>query len=142
MSAGRAPPRPIATSAWLSMPAPARSTTSRGARLRARRHAETADAGGHEPRRVTLEEDGELAVGGDDGLPSSARGGADDDPGGAGGRHAQGTGGITRARMAQTTVVHLVDLRGHEARIDEDDRDAVTGQLAVQGLGERAQGEL
>src|SRR3989454_70965 len=96
-----------------------------------------------EPRRVALEEDGDLAVAGDDRFAAAPGDGPDDLPGRPRRRHDEAPRqGLARLRVPDAAVVHLADLALDEARADERDRDTVRDQLVAERLGERADGEL
>src|SRR5207302_4989280 len=114
-----------------------------GARRPAPPDPEAADSPGDEPRRVALEEDGDLAVAGDDRFAAAPGGGPDDLPGRPRRRHDEAPRqGLARLRVPDAAVVHLADLALDEARADERDRDSVRDQLVAERLGERADGEL
>src|SRR2546428_527631 len=113
------------------------------ARLPTPSDPEAPDPPGDEPGRVPLEEDGDLAVAGDDRLPAAPGDGADDLPRRRGRGHDEGPGQRRpRLRMPHAPVVHLADLARDEARTDERHRNAVGCQLVAERLGEPAHGEL
>src|SRR6059036_1492929 len=127
-------------------PTPALDSSFRP-RRRARRPVasdpEAPDRPGDEPQSVALEENGDLAVPGDDRLAAAPGDGADDLPCCRRRRHDETLGQrLARLRVPDAAVVHLADLALDETRADERDRDAVRVELVAERLGEGADGEL
>src|SRR5437016_4534211 len=84
---------------------------------------------------MALEEDGDLAVAGDDRFAAAPGDGPDDLPGRPRRRHDEAPRqGLARLRVPDAAVVHLADLALDEARADERDRDTVRDQLVAERL--------
>ncbi len=97
----------------------------------------------HQPRRVPVQPDQQLAVAGDDCLAPPGGDRPRDLSRGFFRRHAQpggGRGGVAVAELA--LVVDAADVADDKAGTDQRDRDALARKLVVNTLGKAAQREL